>query len=117
MNFEYSRSNVAQGRQTQQKQQEEPNTFGTLSGADDIKQVTALDKPKQRMAGDMGERILEYMNDPMEAQRTDNWLNAFGMSNQGMEFNQAKMMMESGGDPGGDSGGDEGGNEEMEEEV
>ena len=97
MNFEYSRANVAQGRETQQRQQSEPNTFGKLSGADDVKQVTALDKPKQRMAGDEGERIMEYMTDPAEQERTENWLDAFGMSNQGFEFNQAKMAMEGGG--------------------
>lgn len=99
MNFEYSRSNVAQGRQTQQRQQESPSTFGKQSGADSINQVTSLDKPKERMAGEYGERIMDYMNDPREQERTNNWMQAFGMSNEGMQFNQARMMMEQGGAP------------------
>jgi len=99
MNFEYSRSNVAQGRKSQQRQQETPSTFGKKSGADEITQVSNLDRPKERMAGDYGERIMEYMNDPREQERTDNWMQAFGLSNEGFQFNQAKMMMEQGGPP------------------
>ena len=99
MNFEYSRATIGQGRKAQQRQQETPVTFGKQSGADDVQQVSNLDRPKERMAGDYGERIMDYMNDPMEKQRTDNWMDAFGLSNEGFQFNQAKMMMEQGGPP------------------
>ena len=44
------------------------------------------------MAGGMGARAVQLMNDPMEQQRVAGWMASFGMSNQGMEFNQAKMM-------------------------
>jgi len=43
------------------------------------------------MAGQMGHRIMEYMNDPAEQSRTDSWMEMFGLSNQGMQFNQAKI--------------------------
>ena len=56
-------------------------------------QVTALDKPKQRMAGEMGNRIMEYLTNPDEKERTDSWMAMFELSNQGQEFNQAKMGM------------------------
>ena len=93
MKFDYEPSNVAQGRQQQQKQIERPATFGTQNNTEVITQATRLDKPQQRMAGQMGERILEFMENPQEQERTMGWLQAFGRSNPGMEFNQAKMML------------------------
>ena len=46
------------------------------------------------MAGPVGNRAMQMMNDPNEKARTDNWMASFGLSNQGNEFNQARMMME-----------------------
>jgi len=91
MKIPYSQTGVAQGRMNQAKSQDSPNTFGTESGADQVTQMSKLDKPKQRMAGQMGHRIMEYMNDPAERARTDSWMDMFGLSNQGMQFNQAKI--------------------------
>ena len=91
MKLEYSQTGVAQGRMNQAKSKDTPNTFGTDSGADQVTQMSKLDKPKQRMAGQMGHRIMEYMNDPAERARTDSWMDMFGLSNQGMQFNQAKI--------------------------
>ena len=57
-------------------------------------QNTQGDKPpKSRMAGQMGARIQDLMNNPDEVARTQNWMQQFGMSNEGMQFNQARMMM------------------------
>ena len=91
MKINYSQTGVAQGRINQAKAQDTPNTFGTESGADQVTQMSKLDKPKQRMAGQLGHRLLEYMNDPVEQERTDSWMSMFGLSNQGMAFNQAKI--------------------------
>ena len=91
MNFDYSNIGVIQGRANQDKAKENPNTFATESGAENIMQATELDRPKQRMAGQMGHRIMEYMNDPEEQARTDNWMRMFELSNEGQIFNQAKM--------------------------
>ena len=91
MKIPYSQTGVAQGRINQSKAQEAPNTFATESGVDQVTQMSKLDKPKQRMAGQMGHRIMEYMNDPAEQARTDSWMDMFGLSNQGMQFNQAKI--------------------------
>ena len=33
------------------------------------------------------------MNNPQEVARTQNWMQQFGMSNEGYQFNQARMMM------------------------
>ena len=91
MKIPYSQTGVAQGRINQAKAQESPNTFGTESGADHVTQMSKLDKPKQRMAGQMGHRVMEYLNDPAEQARTDSWMNMFSLSNEGQMFNQAKM--------------------------
>ena len=91
MKIPYSQSTVAQGRINQAKAKEQPNTFGTESGADIVTQMSSLDKPKQRMAGQFGHRALEYLNDPAEKARTDSWMEQFGLSNEGAEFNQAKI--------------------------
>ena len=91
MNIDYTQSTVAQGRINQAKAKEQPNTFATDNGAVDVTQMSSLDKPKQRMAGQFGHRALEYMNDPAEQERTDAWMDMFGLSNEGMQFNQAKI--------------------------
>ena len=93
MRFDYSDSNVAQGRANQELAKENPTTFGRESNTEKISQYTSLDKPKQRMAGEMGSRIIEYLQNPDEKARTDSWLEMFEMSNQGQEFNKAKLGM------------------------
>jgi uncharacterized protein with GYD domain len=91
MNFNYTDSSVRQGRENQNRASESPNTFATQSGADDVRQTTRLDKPNQRMAGQMGNRLKEYMSNPEEQARTDNWMATFELSNEGKKFNEAKM--------------------------
>ena len=93
MNFDYSDANVVQGRANQNMAKERPATFATDSGADNVRQTARLDKPKQRMAGQMGNRIMEYLNNPAEKDRTDAWMSMFELSNEGQQFNQAKMGM------------------------
>ena len=90
MNMEYTQASVSQGRVNQAKQQEQPNTFATDNGAVDVTQASNLDTPKQRMAGKFGHRVLEFMNNPEEQERTNAWMEMFGMSNEGLQFNQAK---------------------------
>ena len=97
MNFDYTDAGVAQGRANQDRAKENPNTFATDSGVDSVKQVTSLDKPKQRMAGQMGNRIMEYLQNPDEKARTDSWMDMFGMSNEGKKFNEAKLGAAAGG--------------------
>ena len=91
MQIDYSAASVAQGRINQAKAQEQPNTFASENGAAAVTQTNSLDKPKQRMAGQFGHRAMEYMNDPAEQERTNAWMDMFGQSNEGMQFNQAKI--------------------------
>ena len=56
MKFDYSDANITQGRANQDMAREQPNTFATDSGADSVRQSSKLDRPKQRMAGQMGKQ-------------------------------------------------------------
>jgi len=90
MNF--NKSDIQQGRLNAQASQETPGTFGEVNGADQASSSRDLARSPQRMAGQMGARAMALMSDPNEQQRTHQWMQQFGMSNQGMEWNQAKMM-------------------------
>ena len=89
MKFDYDAASVAQGKQNQNMAEEQPNTFAVDSNASHVNQRTQLDKPKQRMAGMIGNRMLEYLNNPMEM----SVLRMDGMfaDCEGMQFNAAKM--------------------------
>ena len=87
----YSPQDLQQGLRLKTQSEETPSTFGTNEGA-----LTRNESPSfgtSRMAGAVGARALQLMSDPQEMQRTQNWMQTFGMSNEGFQFNQAKMMM------------------------
>ena len=91
MNF--TRESIQQGRANQDASVETPESFATIDGASVPREGTELSKGNSRMAGQMGARALELMNNPNEQARVEGWMGRFGMSNQGMQWNQAKMMM------------------------
>ncbi len=91
----YSTQDIQQGVSLKSQAEEQPSNFGILDGA--TEQPTAAGYGK-RMAGPVGARAIQLMNDPIEQQRTAGWMQQFGMSNEGMQFNQARMMM-AGGQP------------------
>ena len=84
-----SPQDIRQGTQKKREMEETPLDFHA---------------PKKRMAGEMGEFALRMMRDPVAIQQNKMWMDAFGMSNQGMQWNQAKMMMMGGGQPPQDKG-------------
>ena len=89
----YDRADLINGLTNQQKATDSPSTFSTTQGVVKGEQTGRLDTNSQRMAGQEGERFLQMMNDPVEAERTNRWMEAFGLSNEGYEFNQAKMAL------------------------
>ena len=91
MRFAYTEGTLAQGRDNQLKQMKEPNTFGRINSADNVTQKAELDDSNSRMAGQVMTRFMEYMNNPQEQMRTDDWNARFSMSNEGAAFNMAKM--------------------------
>ena len=91
--MDFSKEAIQQGRANQDASVETPETFATIEGAAQPRGGTELSKGNSRMAGQMGARALELMNNPNEIARVQGWMSKFGMTNQGMEWNQAKMMM------------------------
>ena len=88
--MKYSPQDLRQGMILRGEAQETPSSFGMTDGS---AQNTEGQQPKSRMAGQIGQRVMDLMNNPQEAARTQNWMSQFGMSNEGMQFNQARMMM------------------------
>ena len=91
--MEFSKESIQQGLKNQEASLETPENFGTIDGADVVRPSGDLDKRNSRMAGQVGSFALQLMNDPNAKMINDAWMSKFGMSNQGMEFNQARMMM------------------------
>ena len=89
--MEFSKESIQQGQANRNASVETPETFATIEGASQPRGGTELSKKNSRMAGELGARALELMNNPNEQVRVDNWMARFGMTNQGMQWNQAKM--------------------------
>jgi len=94
MDMQYTLPEIAEGQKNRQKAQQTPNSFSIQDGASQPARSAPLDQTAtSRMAGQMGARAMQMMQDPEEQMRVQDWMMRFGMTNQGMEWNQAKMMM------------------------
>lgn len=82
--LQITREEVLSGTQRQNELKETPNGYRNPEGLER--------NSKRRMAGQMGERAQQLMNDPNEKVLTDQWMNLFGMSNEGAQFEQAKLQ-------------------------
>lgn len=87
----YSSQDLRQGAQVRTEANETPSTFATNEGASYRGASSGFGK--QRMAGQEMARQQQLMNDPQEQIRTQNWMQKYGTSNEGMQFNQARIMM------------------------
>ena len=92
--MKFSPESIQQGRLNQEASDETPESFGHLDGAATYRPSRDLSVGHTRMAGKVGARAMQMMNNPEEIARTQGWMAKFGLSNQGMQFNQAKMMMQ-----------------------
>ena len=88
--MKFETQDILNGQRNEEKQKENPNSFGELNGSAVVNPDGQM-KTKSRMAGQQGQRAMEMMNNPEEQQRTASWMKMFGLSNQGMEWNAAKM--------------------------
>ncbi len=86
--MEYKPEDIQQGMERKLKAEENPTSFPTIAGAREKTDPKSNDKT--RMAG---ERVMQLMRDPVESQRTMNWMTQYNLSNEGVQFNQGKMMM------------------------
>ena len=86
MKFDLSREVIQQGRITQNKAKETPNAFAVEDGAAVVSPTQAMAVGSgDRMAGQVGNRAFTMMNDPAEAQRTQQWMELFQMSPTAMD--------------------------------
>ena len=85
----FDASAIKQGQSNKIASAETPESFGTMDGAVVPREGPELSNSGQRMAGKLGARALAMMNDPAEIARTEGWMSRFGMSNQGVDWNQA----------------------------
>ena len=93
MNLTYDRQSLIQGNRIRRQNEEQPATFAEYNGATDVIPAGNMELRNQtRMAGQMGARALELMNNPEASQQVNNWMELFGQSNQGAEFNMAKSQ-------------------------
>jgi hypothetical protein len=87
----FNPKDIQNGRLNQQKARETPGSFASTNGTTEVNPTADLSKSSRRMAGQVGSRAMDLMNNPVELQRTINWMNMFGTTNQGLQWNAAKM--------------------------
>lgn len=75
--MDFSKEAIQQGRANQDASAETPETFSRLDGAALPREGTELSKRNSRMAGEMGARALELMNNPEEINRVTGWMAKF----------------------------------------
>ena len=94
----YDPAQIREGKRIQRKAKETPTSFATEGGSSFSQPSGSLDqKNATRFAGPGGAYAMALQNDPNLAIRTQMWGQQFMQSNQGMQFNQAKMMLGGGG--------------------
>ena len=85
----YDAKTLQHGNRVRDELKQTPATFATDSGV-----ARFVPEKGRRMAGGpIGQRALQLMSDPAAAQATAQWMQMFGQSNEGLQSNQAKMMM------------------------
>ena len=85
--MQFSKEAIQQGRANQDASSETPETFARLDGAAQPRDHRELSKSNSRMAGEMGARALELMNNPNEQARVEGWMQRFSSKPMGMQFN------------------------------
>ena len=87
---------ILQGNQEKVQLEEHPTAGFTASGSSSQQPTGTVGDDPSRMAGPGGAFALKLMNDPVFAKQINGWDQMFALSNQGMEFNQAKIQMGAG---------------------
>ncbi len=86
-----SPGSIVSGRMAQARAKETENTFGTINDASNVNENNTLDTGDIRMAGEVGARAMQMMNDPQEFDRTMQWMNLFSRGTEGPPWNEARM--------------------------
>ena len=90
----YDQQTLIEGNRLRQQAAERPSTFAEYNGAVDVVPSDSMQLSNQtRFAGQRGARAIELISNPLAAKQTQDWMNMFGQSVPGYQFNEAKMMM------------------------
>ncbi len=93
MKITYDRQSLKSGERLRAQAEENPGTMATYNGADINEPSPGLAaKNSVRMAGPGGYHALELQNNPEAAMATSKWMENFGQSVQGGQFNAEKMQ-------------------------
>lgn len=84
---------IIQGNQDKRELEENPTVGFTASGVGSPEPTQQLGRDPRRMAGPGGAFAFRMMQDPQFAKNIAGWNQMFAQSNEGMEFNQAKIQM------------------------
>ena len=86
---------VKQGQAIKKQAEETPTSFATEGGASFAMPTGGLAKDNDvtRFAGPGGAYAQRMMSDPELAMKNQQWNQQFAQSNQGMQFNMAKIQM------------------------
>ena len=88
--MKFESQDILNGQRNEQKQKENPNSFGELNGSAVVNPDGQM-KTKSRMAGQQGQRAMEMMNDPEEQARTASWMKMFHSTTYSIQkWNAAK---------------------------
>ena len=91
--MEYNPEVIRHGTQLQKEAEERPATFAMYNGEADVQPDENLTgRNSVRKAGPGGKRAIELMTNPVAQKETAQWMQLFGQSNQGFQFNQAAMQ-------------------------
>jgi hypothetical protein len=91
--MKFEQQDILNGQRNEQKQRENPNSFGELNGSAVVNPDGQM-KSKSRMAGQQGQRAMEMMNNPEEQARTASWMKMFNSTGYSMQnWNIANMGM------------------------
>ena len=93
MKITYDKQSLQNGQRMRIQAEENPGTMATYNGADISEPSPGLaSKNAVRKAGPGGFHAMQLMNNPEAAESTNKWMESFGQSVQGAEFNAEKMQ-------------------------
>ena len=91
MKITYDKQSLQNGQRMRIQAEENPGTMATYNGADINEPSPGLaSKNAVRKAGPGGFHAMQLMNNPEAAMATSNWMEQFGQSVEGGQFNAKK---------------------------
>ena len=78
----FTRQDLQEGQRKSQELSETPSSFTNPDG---------IERNNTRMAGTGGKFAMDLMQNPQVQQQAGDWMEMFAESNEGAQFNQAKM--------------------------